>query len=237
MKSAAERFYERSHVLNRDRTTAPQLSVAAMAASLSAVGHRYFPVMEFLGSHPGLKAVELGFGSPVAAAAIAQNCSAFEIIDVADRREGFDLPPNVHFTQADLNEDFPLPDNAFDAVIAMMVIEHLFDPFHSFQEVFRITRPGGRIFINLPNVGSIRCRLQLLRGHLPITSSVDWFDKREWDGNHLHYFTVGEVTRLAELVGLKLEQVVAVGNGLAVKRLRPSLLCHEISYVFSKPAQ
>ena len=136
-----------------------------------------------------------------------------------------------------MNEDFPLPDNAFDAVIAMMVIEHLFDPFHSFQEVFRITRPGGRIFINLPNIGSIRCRLQLLRGQLPITSSIDWFEKREWDGNHLHYFTVSEVTRLAELVGLRLEKVFAVGNALALKRLRPSLFCHEISYVFSKPLQ
>jgi SAM-dependent methyltransferase len=237
MKSAAERFYERSHELNAKRTIAPQPSVAVMAASMRAVGHRYFPVMQYLDSHPGLEAVELGFGNPVAAAAIAQACSTFEVIDVADRRDGFELPQNVSFTKADLNEDYPLPDNAFDAVIAMMVIEHLFDPFHSFQEVFRIARPGGRIFINLPNIGSIRCRLQLLRGQLPITSSIDWFEKREWDGNHLHYFTVSEVTRLAELVGLRLEKVFAVGNALALKRLRPSLFCHEISYVFSKPLQ
>lgn len=234
MKSAAERFYERSHALNAKRNTAPPPSVDEMAATMSATGARYAPVMQYLEKHRGVHAVELGFGSPVTAAVIAQFCSTFNIVDVADRRAGTDLPKNTEFTKADLNDDFPLPDNTFDVVIAMMVVEHLFDPFHSFQEICRITRPGGRIFINVPNIGSFRCRLQLLRGQMPVTSSVDWFEKREWDGNHLHYFTISEVKRLAEVSGMRLEEHVPVGNALALKRLRPSLFCHEISYVFTK---
>jgi SAM-dependent methyltransferase len=170
------------------------------------------------------------------ASVIAQYCARLNVIDVADRRAGMELPANISFTKADLNDDFPLADNTFDVVIAMMVVEHLFDPFHSFQEIRRITRPGGRIFINVPNIGSFRCRLQLLRGELPITSSIDWFEKREWDGNHLHYFTVSEVERLARVSGMKLEEIIPVGNALTLKRLRPSLFCHEISYIFTKLA-
>jgi SAM-dependent methyltransferase len=233
LKSAAERFYERSHEANAQRNVgAPQPTVAETTAAMETVGHRYFPVMNHLKNHPGLEAVELGFGSPVMASAIAQYCSSLNIIDVADRREGLDLPANISFTKADLNDDFPLAGETFDVVIAMMVVEHLFDPFHSFHEIRRIARPGGRIFVNVPNIGSYRCRLQLLRGQLPITSSIDWFEKREWDGNHLHYFTVGQVERLGKLSGMKLQETNPVGNALALKRLRPSLFCHEISYEF-----
>jgi SAM-dependent methyltransferase len=233
LKSAAERFYERSHEANALRNVgAPQSTVAEMAAAVSFARHRYFRVIQYLKEKPHLDAVELGFGSPVMASVIAQYCSRLSIIDVADRRTDLDLPQNISFTKADLNNDFPLADNTFDVVIAMMVVEHLFDPFHSFHEIWRITRPGGRIFINVPNIGSFRCRLQLLFGQLPVTSSTDWFEKREWDGNHLHYFTVGQVERLGKLSGMKLQETNPVGNALALKRLRPSLFCHEISYEF-----
>ena len=39
---------------------------------------------------------------------------------------------------ADLNDRFPFEDSEFDSVIAMMVVEHLFDPFHAFGEIARI---------------------------------------------------------------------------------------------------
>jgi SAM-dependent methyltransferase len=236
MPSAAERFYERSHQVNKQRSQAPQIGVAELTAAMRQPSHRYYPVLRYLEANPGLNVVELGFGDAITASTLAQACGHLQIIDVADRREGIALPGNVAFTKADLNDDYPLPGNTFDVVVAMMVIEHLFDPFHSFGEVFRIAKPGGRVFINLPNIGSIRCRLQLLRGGMPVTSSNDWFEKREWDGNHLHYFTVDETIRLASFTGLKLEQIHPVGGHRGLKKLRPSLFCHEISYEFSKPA-
>ena len=32
---------------------------------------------------------------------------------------------------------------------------------------------------------------------MPVTSSPDWFEKSEWDGNHLHNFTVSDTIRLS----------------------------------------
>ena len=36
---------------------------------------------------------------------------------------------------------------------------------------------------------------------------LDWFDRGEWDGNHLHYFTVASVERIAAHVGLRVESL------------------------------
>jgi 2-polyprenyl-3-methyl-5-hydroxy-6-metoxy-1,4-benzoquinol methylase len=135
-----------------------------------------------------------------------------------------------------LNEDFPFEDQQFDVVIAMMIVEHLFDPFHSFRDLARICRKGGSVLVNLPNIAAIRCRLSLLFGRMPVTSSRDWFEKREWDGNHLHYFTIADTIRVAELVGLRLRKTYSVGAARALKNLAPSLFCHEVSFVFDKSA-
>ena len=66
----------------------------------------------------------------------------------------------------------------------MMVIEHLFDPFHAFREIERVLSPTGQGFINLPLVTSLKNRLRLLGGNLPVTSvSFDrWLVDKEWDG-------------------------------------------------------
>jgi len=69
---------------------------------------------------------------------------------------------------------------------------------------------------------------------MPVTSAPDWFARGEWDGNHLHYFTVADVRRLAELSGLELVKIQPVGRFAWLKAWRPSLLCHEITYHFRK---
>jgi len=158
----------------------------------------------------------------------------YHIVDIVDRSGNRAFPINVQPVIANLDHRFPFADGQFDALIAMMVIEHMFDPFHAFSEAARVTRRGGSLFINLPNIAALKCRLQLLAGRMPITSSSDWFARREWDGNHLHYFTVAEVIRLGALFGLELVKARPVGRFTAFKALWPALLCHEITYHFRK---
>jgi SAM-dependent methyltransferase len=232
--NSAERFYLDSHVRNAGVNPVAPLDRKVAAAELLGTNHRYRCAYSHLLQHRSAGAIELGFGSPRLLAALADACGTYTIVDIVDRTGEAGLPDNVRFLKADLNEDFPFPDEAYDVVIAMMVVEHLFDPFHSFREISRITRRGGKAFVNLPNIGSIRCRLQLLAGHMPVTSSTGWFGKREWDGNHLHYFTVADTVRLAQLTGLQLDAVHPVGRHASLKRLRPSLFCHEISYEFTR---
>jgi SAM-dependent methyltransferase len=236
LPSPAERFYTRSYQVHQDlnsewKPKPPEQALKEIAQRQ----HRYFCANEYLKAHPGLSVVELGFGTAETAMALSSLAADYRIVDVVARHEGMGVPANIRFTKADLNDDFPFPDGEYDCAIAMMVVEHLFDPFHSFRELARITKRGGKIFINLPNVASIRCRVQLACGKMPVTSSANWFEKEEWDGNHLHYFTLDDTLRLARHVGLKLDAYFPVGNHLWLKRLSPRLFCHEISFAFSKP--
>jgi hypothetical protein len=68
----------------------------------------------------------------------------------------------------------------------------------------------------------------------PALSSPDWFEKSEWDGHHLHNFTVSEAIRLAKKCGLVLDAVHPVGHQLWLKKLNPALFCHEISFSFTR---
>jgi 2-polyprenyl-3-methyl-5-hydroxy-6-metoxy-1,4-benzoquinol methylase len=228
----ARRFYEESHHRQLRTSSEDQQSVADVIGEMNSPGHRYNCVYNYLAGNAGLNVCELGAAGGARINGLANLCSQFTAVDIVNRLADDGGALNLRFVRADLNEDFPFADGEFDTVIAMMVIEHLFDPFHSFRETARICKPNGRVFINLPNIASIRCRLDLLCGRMPVTSSGDWFRSREWDGNHLHNFTIANVVRIAELFGLRLAKLHPIGNLLPLKRLRPSLFCHEISFVF-----
>jgi SAM-dependent methyltransferase len=229
---AATRFYERSHQ-QLDAACGEADDAAFLATMQSGIG-RYSRAYQHLTQNPGLDVLELGCGSAVVARTLGPLARGYTMIDIVAARLGEDTPANVTAIQANLDDDFPVADASFDVVNAMMVVEHLYDPFHSFAEIARVLRPGGVAFVNLPNIASLRCRFALLIGRLPNTSAADWFERREWDGNHLHYFTVASVRQIAALVGLELTALAPVGRAAALKRLRPQLLCHEITFELRK---
>ncbi|MFC1559530.1 class I SAM-dependent methyltransferase [Candidatus Margulisiibacteriota bacterium] len=47
--------------------------------------------------------------------------------------------------------EIKLPDSSVDVAVSSNILEHLPDPQAGFDELVRITKPGGRIIINLPN--------------------------------------------------------------------------------------
>lgn len=61
-------------------------------------------------------------------------------------------------SQADVIHDldefpYPFKDNEFDAVFANHSLEHLSDTTRVMDELWRITKPNGKVFILVPNVG------------------------------------------------------------------------------------
>jgi SAM-dependent methyltransferase len=60
----------------------------------------------------------------------------------------------------------PYPDDSFDAVLSMGVLEHVGDPDGSLDEIRRILRPGGTLYVyKLPNRYSYTERLGKWAGH------------------------------------------------------------------------
>lgn len=222
-------FYDRNA-----EELAETLDLARAGAEVRRPGNRYFCVLDHLSDPGRLHAVELGFGTVSRAALFSSLFASFEAADISATRLLGGQSVGFSYRDIDLDRDWPYGDGTLDVVIAMMVFEHLFDPFHTFAELARVLKPGGIAFVNLPNIGSVRCRLQLLAGRMPVTSLPDWFEKRQWDGGHLHYFTIALVRRIAALNGLRVVRLYPVGRFAGLKRLWPGLLCHEISYVLEK---
>lgn len=48
-------------------------------------------------------------------------------------------------------EHLPFPDNQFDLVVSLWVLEHVAEPAKVFQEIYRVLKPGGRFVFATPN--------------------------------------------------------------------------------------
>ena len=46
----------------------------------------------------------------------------------------------------------PFGDGAFDSVVCLEVLEHLFEPQHALREIRRVLKPGGTLILTVPNV-------------------------------------------------------------------------------------
>ena len=92
-----------------------------------------------------------------------------------------DRRPLPHIEQVwDLEQTpYPFPDNAFDLIRAMDVIEHLTDTSKVVEELWRIARPGARMTVRVPHWASYRA-------HRDPTHHA-YFDEHSFD-----YFGTGE---------------------------------------------
>ncbi|MFP8835080.1 class I SAM-dependent methyltransferase [Hydrogenophaga sp. XSHU_21] len=114
------------------------------------------------------------------------------------RNEGVDIIDHDPFEQ-----DAGV-DRRFDAVTAMAVIEHYPHSHKRFLAFMRsIAGPGGRLYLEVPNIAYWPRRFALLRGHTPLSSIDDVFQSAVPFIGHHHEFTMAELHRLAALADLE----------------------------------
>jgi 2-polyprenyl-3-methyl-5-hydroxy-6-metoxy-1,4-benzoquinol methylase len=90
-------------------------------------------------------------------------------------------------------EDVDLPAEGFDVVCAWHVLEHVADPRDVLGRVLRALRPGGLLFVEVPNIGSVGARRR----------------KRAWKPldpeHHMAHYTAAALTAMLEGVGYAME--------------------------------
>jgi 2-polyprenyl-3-methyl-5-hydroxy-6-metoxy-1,4-benzoquinol methylase len=108
-------------------------------------------------------------------------------------------------------QDCPVADGTFDLVLALDVIEHLFDTDVFLSELHRIVRKDGHVLIATPNLGWWWSRLRLLAGRAPCgigaTSPLHRWDPVV-DTKHLRIGMVSEWRQLFTLHGFRCERVI-----------------------------
>jgi SAM-dependent methyltransferase len=91
-----------------------------------------------------------------------------------------------------------LAQAGFDFIVAWDVLEHLADPVQQMQRLRDLLKPGGRLYLTLPNNASLAARLS----------------GRTWNMlllEHLWYFDPTTVTRLLDRCGYVVDSVRPIG--------------------------
>lgn len=135
---------------------------------------------------------------------------------------------NIHFSLCNINEKIDFPDSMFDTVTAVAILEHAFDPYFVVREIHRILKKNGVFIAEVPNIGYLKHRVNLLFGKLPVTSSPYNWKEIGWDGGHLHYFTVKTFRSLLEDCGFKILKVIGAGLFARFRNFYPSVFTGDI---------
>lgn len=109
---------------------------------------------------PSSRILDTGCGSGVMAAKFMEGGYTVWGVDFAEPmiRRARELCGSDRFVVGDI-ERIPFPDNAFDAVVSLGVIEYLDSDEQALHEIRRVLRPGGRAVIAISNGSSPLLRL------------------------------------------------------------------------------
>jgi ubiquinone/menaquinone biosynthesis C-methylase UbiE len=101
----------------------------------------------------GLTALEVGCGTGLLSFALQPDFASITLSDTSEgmlavlsdkiRAAGVD---NMHPLRLDLSSD-PLPASRFDAIYSLMTLHHIPDTDFILKQVYRLTNPGGVLFI------------------------------------------------------------------------------------------
>lgn len=79
------------------------------------------------------------------------------------------------------SQKLPFPDNSFDTVIMLDILEHLYDPMAVLKEASRVSKRD--VIVGVPNFNSLPARFQVFLGRVPENNQpkkghVYWFNHR-----------------------------------------------------------
>jgi ubiquinone/menaquinone biosynthesis C-methylase UbiE len=90
-------------------------------------------------------AVGIGGYSPI----IYKNCKKLIINDIRNPKI-LEKYPEIEFSKFDVREKYPFPDETFDIVFAMSLIEHIDKPDAMLSEIKRVLKKGGYLYLTFP---------------------------------------------------------------------------------------
>ncbi|MEW5946866.1 MAG: class I SAM-dependent methyltransferase [bacterium] len=92
-----------------------------------------------------------------------------------------------------------IPEESYDAVIMRFILEHSLDPFGDAAEAHRVLKPGGILFVHIPNEFNF---LQTVATRLVVKERW-WFAVP----HHLNFFTPRSLEKLLARAGLRLRHL------------------------------
>ena len=176
------------------------------------------------------KALELGCGTGKLAALKIADFGHYTGLDISSYQLSkisgiLKNNPRAVFRESDLNKPFNFPEASFDLVLALSVIQYIFDPQSFLKEIHRALKPGGTFIIQAENIAFLPRRLQLLCGKLPTVNNA-----LGWEGGILHRFTYAAMKGLLESQGFEVLEQACSGLAPSLRMWLPGLLAGDIIF-------
>jgi 2-polyprenyl-3-methyl-5-hydroxy-6-metoxy-1,4-benzoquinol methylase len=168
------------------------------------------PVLRALEERPTLRRVlELGCGNGSFSGLLASRGYEVSAIDLSE--SGIEIArvthPNVSVRQASVYEDLTrIWGRPFDAVIALEVVEHLYDPRQFLRRAAACLEKEGNLILSTPYHGYVKNVALALLGR---------FDRHcdpLWDGGHIKFWSKATLGRLLTETGFQVERWGGAGR-------------------------
>ncbi|WP_030729303.1 class I SAM-dependent methyltransferase [Streptomyces sp. NRRL F-2890] len=148
-------------------------------------------MLALVGEVAGRRILDAGCGSGLLCAALRDRGalvsgfdSSAEMLELARRRLGDGADLRV----TDLGGPLPYPDDAFDDVVASLVLHYLEDWGPALAELRRVLRPGGRLIASVDHPFAVT----LMHREVGREAECDYFDTTNWTTE----WTIGSQTAL-----------------------------------------
>ncbi len=163
--------------------------------------HRRFSEIGKLIEPTGGKILDIGSADGTFTKIILDRSQASSVIgidalpsSVVYAQKRFNGDKRVSFLVADA-EKLPFKNNEFDAVFALEVLEHLFNPENALREVMRVLKKDGYAIFLVPTEN--------------IPFKIIWFFWENtwgwvWQGTHLQKFSNRELAKIVKKIGFKI---------------------------------
>jgi SAM-dependent methyltransferase len=167
-------------------------------------------VLELLDRYlqPGVRCVDIGCGDgePVGVRAKQRGCE-YVGVDIATEAIRKTAARGLDARLVRDSSSLPFEDGTFEVGFLLEVLEHLFDPQATLEEVRRVLVPYGVLVVTTPNVAYWKRRFDLaLRGRwnpYGYSRAVE----EPWADPHIRFFNPGALRRLLVKAGYTVEHV------------------------------
>ena len=156
------------------------------------------------------RVLDLGCGDGVLLAGLEATHSAFGYgIEIDDARVLASVKNGINVIQGDIETGLGwFADNSFDFVILSQTLQATKNAEAVMREMLRVGREG---IVSFPNFGYWRHRLDIMRGHMPVSQELPhaW-----WNTPNIHLCTVKDFEDLCDKVGAQIldERVLHEGE-------------------------